>query len=321
MSNSTLDVPLFVFFGTGDYHFLIRKNIELLRRLYPNADVLVYDWGDENGRPSRAAFPTGVEVIDWSERIADTMWLLDGLGKPSLNELAKAFNSRNRASFMRRINKFFLKKFPNSQPARNVLEQAMRYENLLLHKCYALGDCARRVGERRFFFLDADAYLVERLDGVYDGEPDVIMPMLKPDEQRWEPNTCHALSDGIMGFGSDVKARTSFLDAWYTALETNTENLRVIASLSRIVEAREKNRDTGVLGAWKLGTVNFDGVLVKIRTIPNHIYNSVLNHEYDGGDLNSIKVLHLSGVAQNQKLFERFIGIVEDVIEKRGAKR
>ncbi len=321
MSNNNSDDPLFVFFGTGDYHFLIRKNIELLRSLYPNADVLVYDWGDENGRSSGGSFPPGVEVVDWSGRIADTMGLLDALGKPGLNELAKAFNSRERASFTRRINKFFLKRFPNSPPARNVLAQAMRYENLLLHKCYALGDCARRIGERRFFFLDADAYLVERLDGVYDGDPDVIMPMLEPEKQRWEPNTCHALSDGIMGFGADVKARTAFLDAWYAALETNTERLRVIASLSRVVEVREKNRDTGVLESWTLGTVDFDGVPVKIRTIPNHIYNSVLNHEYDGGDLSKVKVLHLSGVAQNQALFDRFIGIVEDVLEQRGAQQ
>lgn len=318
-SNTAPDDLLFVFFGTGDYHFLIRKNIELLRRLYPNTDVLVYDWGDEAGRPSGAAFPAGVEVIDWSERIADTMGLLDALGKPGLNELAKAFNSRERASFKRRINKFFLKRFPNSPPARHVLDQAMRYENLLLHKCYALGDCARRIGERRFFFLDADAYLVEPLDGVYDGDPDVIMPMLEPEKQRWEINTCHALSDGIMGFGADVKARTAFLDAWYAALKTNTEKLRVIASLSRVVEAREKNRDSGVLDAWKMGVVDFDGIPIKIRTIPNYIYNSVLNHEYDGGDLDSVKVLHLSGVAQNQELFERFIAIVEAVIEQRGA--
>ena len=71
---------------------------------------------------------------------------------------------------------------------------------------------------------------------------------------------------------------------------------------------------------WRIGTVDFEGTPVKIRTIPNHIYNSVLNHEYDGGDLNSVKVLHLSGVAQNQELFERFIAIVEDTLEQRGAR-
>jgi hypothetical protein len=319
MSNNNLDDLLFVFFGTDDYHFLIRKNIELLRRLYPKADVLVYDWGDKSGRPSGSSFPNDVEVIDWSGRIADTMGLLDALGETGLNDLAKAFNSRERASFKRRINKFFLKRLPNSSPSRSVLEQAMRYENLLLHKCYALGDCARRVGERRFFFLDADAYLVERLDDLYEGDPDVIMPMLERKDQHWEQNNCHALNDGIIGFGADIKARTIFLDAWYKTLDSNIETLRVIASLSRMVKAREA--DSHIFDAWQLATVDFDGVPVKIRTIPNHIYNSVLNHEYDGGDLDAIKVLHLSGVAQNQELFERFIGIVEDVLQQRGAQQ
>ena len=315
-----MDNLLFVYFGTHDYHFLIRKNIELLRRLYPNADVLVYDWGDENGRPSNSTFQSGVDVVSWSDRVSDTMELLDPLGADGLNELARAFNSRERVSVKRRFNKFFLKKFPGSGPARAILDRAMRYENLLLHKCYALGDCARRVGERPFFFLDADAYLVEDLDVVYEGAPDVIMPSLEPEKQLWEPNRCHALSDGIMGFGADVLARTAFLDEWYKSLATTTEKLRVIASLSRMVEERVRGTEDNVLDSWGVGTVDFNGTPVKIRTIPNHIYNSVLNHEYDGGDLESVKVLHLSGVAQNQELFERFIAIVEDTIEQRRAQ-
>ena len=143
-----MDNLLFIYFGTHDYHFLIRKNIELLRRLYPNADVLVYDWGDENGRPSNSTFQSGVDVVSWSDRVSDTMELLDPLGADGLNELARAFKSRERVSVKRRFNKFLLKKFPGSGPARAILDRAMRYENLLLHKCYALGDCARRVGER-----------------------------------------------------------------------------------------------------------------------------------------------------------------------------
>ena len=113
---------------------------------------------------------------------------------------------------------------------------------------------------------------------------------------------------------------TAFLDEWYKSLATTTEKLRVIASLSRMVEERVRGTEDNVLDSWGVGTVDFNGTPVKIRTIPNHIYNSVLNHEYDGGDLESVKVLHLSGVAQNQELFERFIAIVEDTIEQRRAQ-
>ena len=127
-----MDNLLFVYFGTRDYHFLIRKNIELLRRLYPNADVLVYDWGDENGRPSHSTFQSGVEVVSWSERVADTMELLDPLGADGLNELAKAFNSRERASLKRRFNKFFLKRYPNPS------EQEIR-EGLIGNLCRCTG--------------------------------------------------------------------------------------------------------------------------------------------------------------------------------------
>ena len=91
----------------------------------------------------------------------------------------------------------------------------MRYENLLLHKCYALGDCARRVGERPFFFLDADAYLVEDLDVVYEVRPTSSCRAWSP-KNNFGNQPLHALSDGIMGFGADVVARTAFLDEWYS---------------------------------------------------------------------------------------------------------
>ena len=116
-----MDNPLFVYFGTHDYHFLIRKNIELLRRLYPNADVLVYDWGDENGRPSNSTFQSGVDVVSWSDRVSDTMELLDPLGADGLNELARALIPR-KGQFKASLQQVF-SKIPGSGPARAVLDR------------------------------------------------------------------------------------------------------------------------------------------------------------------------------------------------------
>ena len=77
MTESRNDDLTFVYLGTVDYHFLIQKNIKLLRRLYPEADVVVYDWGDGDGRRSDTVFPKGVEVIDWADRIKDTWPLME----------------------------------------------------------------------------------------------------------------------------------------------------------------------------------------------------------------------------------------------------
>ena len=54
---------IFVFIGTQDYHFMINKNIDLLRRVYPGSRVVVYDWGDWGGNPSGTEFPNDARVI------------------------------------------------------------------------------------------------------------------------------------------------------------------------------------------------------------------------------------------------------------------
>jgi len=46
MTESRNDDLIFVYLGTVDYHFMIQKNIKLLRLLYPDSRVIVYDWGD-----------------------------------------------------------------------------------------------------------------------------------------------------------------------------------------------------------------------------------------------------------------------------------
>ena len=200
MSATWKDAQTFLFIGTGDYHFMILKNIELLRRVYPDADVVVYDWGDGDGTPSDTVFPKGVEVIDWSGRVKDPWPLMDIYNETRRIEIGKTYNSRQDGSLSRRFNKFFLKRYPNSSVARKRIAQGIRYENMLIHKSYNMQDCSRRLAGKPFFLLDADAYLVDRIDEVFDGDPDVILPMIDPAIHCWDYNDCHGLSTGVMAF-------------------------------------------------------------------------------------------------------------------------
>ena len=313
MSETWKNHQTFLYIGTADYHFMILKNIELLRRLYPEADVVVYDWGDGDGRRSDTVFPKGVEVIDWADRVKDTWPLMEIYSEKRRIEIGKAVNSRQDGSFSRRFNKFFLKRFPHSRIARKVVERGIRYENMLVHKSYNMRDCSRRLAGKPFFLLDADAYLVDRIDEVFDGDPDVILPMIDPAIHGWDYNDCHGLSTGVMGFNGSGGARDAFLSEWYAAIEKNDEWLRELAAVNRLVKAK----DASIFDGLGMNTLTFEGREVKFRTIENDVYNCYFNYQDTPPDFGRVKILHLAGIVQRKHLFPEYIAKVEEVLDKR----
>lgn len=307
----------FVYLGTTDYHFMLLKNIELLRVLYPSAPVLVYDWGDAEGTPSGTVFPPDVEVIDWSNRIKDTWPLMSVYNEKRLIEIGKTFNSRLQAGFLRRTCKFFLKRFPGSPIAQKRIAQGLRYENMLIHKSYNMMDCSKRLAGRPFFLIDADAYLVDCIDEIFEGAPDVILPMIDPAIHKWEYNNCHGLSTGVMGFNGSGDARDAFLSEWYDAIAKNDEWLRELAAVNRMIRAK----DEGFFNAWGLRTVACNGRPVKIRTVENDVYNCYFNHQDRTPNFERAKILHLAGLVHRVSMFPEFFGKVEEVLYRRLAAR
>jgi hypothetical protein len=313
MSQADSDELVFVFIGTENYHFMIQKNIELLRPLYPRSPIIVYDWGDTQGKRSATRFPGDVEVIDWHDRIMDTWHLMDVYSAERRNEIGRTYNSRLQRGFSRRFNKFMLKRFPGSAMASAAIERGLRYENLLLHKSYNLQACSEYLGDRRFFLLDADAYLVERIDEIFEGDPDVIVPMVDPAIHKWDYNNCHGLCTGVMGFGPNRKARDAFLAAWYEAIGKNDEWLRELAAMNRMIREWDETFFEGL----SMRDFQIGDQAVRVRSIENNVYNCILNYQDTPPDMGRVKILHLAGIAQRPALFDQFIATVETELEKR----
>ncbi len=304
----------FVFIGTQDYHFMINKNIELLGRVYPGFPVVVYDWGDGCGNPSGTKFQNDVEVIDWRERIMDTWDLMKIYSATRRVEIGKAFNSRLGRGVGTRVNKFFLKRFPNSSQAKSAIERGLRYENLLLHKSYNLQHCSKHLAEKRFFLIDADAFLVERIDEIFEGEPDIILPMGAPEMHCWNYNNCHGLSTGVMGFSNRTNVRDAFLSEWFDAIRGNDEWLRELAAMNRMIKFKSAN----FFNDWKLTTLTFGSQDARILTVENDVYNCVYNYQDKPKDISRAKILHLAGIAQQPNLFPEYISYVEAELSVRG---
>ena len=303
----------FVFIGTENYHFMIKKNIELLRRLYPRSPIIIYDWGDGQGHASTTKFAKDVEVIDWSKRVFDTWHFMEIYGEDRRIEIGKTYNSRMTGGISRRLNKFFLKRFPKSTKARAAIERGLRYENLLLHKSYNLLECSQVLSGERFFLLDADAYIVERIDEIYDKDPDVIVPMIDPSIHKWDYNDCHGLSTGVIGFGGNNKARELFLKTWYEAIMRNDEWLRELAAMNRMI----LDLHPCLFNTWGMNNINIDGEKIGVRTVENNVYNCIFNYQDTPPNFDRAKILHLAGIAQRPHLFDEFFARVERELERR----
>ena len=304
---------IFVFIGTENYHFMIKRNIELLWRVYPNAPVLVYDWGDGHGTRSSTVFPKSAEVINWCDRVMDTWHLMEIYSEKRRIEIGKTFNSRMKGGFNKRLEKFFLKRFPNSAKARAAIERGLRYENMLLHKSYNLIECSKYLIGRRFFLLDADAFLVEPIHDIYIDDPDLIIPMIDPSIHGWGYNDCHGLSTGVIGFGANSLARDTFLSEWYEAIRKNDEWLRELAAMNRMI----KSMSPSLFNTWGLNTLAFGAQDVKIRTVENDVYNCYFNYQDRPPNFNRAKILHLAGIAQRPHLFDEYFSKVEKELERR----
>ena len=65
-------------------------------------------------------------------------------------------------------------------------------------------ECSKKLADKAFFLLDADAFLVDRIDEIFEEDPDVILPMVEPAKQGWDYNNCHGLATGLIsGLSAD----------------------------------------------------------------------------------------------------------------------
>ena len=174
-------------------------------------------------------------------------------------------------------------------------------------------ECSRKLSGKAFFLLDADAFLVDRIDEIFQESPDIILPMLETSKQGWDYNNCHGLSTGIAGFGCRTAERDIFLTNWYNAIGENDEWFRELAAMNRLF----KDKSPELFDNWGLNTINFGAHNIKIKTIENDVYNRVLNYQDAPSDLDRVKIFHLAGIAQRPHLFNHYFQIVEQELERR----
>jgi hypothetical protein len=278
--------------GDASYFHLMREGVFQISQIYPNARILIFDYGLlQNDIKILSELSRRIEIIDWRPNIDDVSLVENDINENQKHDLALAFNARQ-TGFIKRFRKFILKRFPKSSFSKKIEFKALRFENLLLQKIKCIQHASRLCEGERLVYLDADAILFETIDDVFEAGADVNVTLVD-DIPTWEINA------GVIFFGANSTARNAFLDAWWhQALKTN-EWLREQTSLVRLLEKESRK----MFRFNSSALLKFNNVEVKVRFLSCDQYNFLAMENSNPETFPDARIFHFTSRRQEKKLF------------------
>ncbi|MBI2236767.1 MAG: hypothetical protein HYU60_07460 [Magnetospirillum sp.] len=303
------ETPTFVLMGNHKYYHLLSVNIGCIRAVYPDAPILVYDWGDERYRPKfgAEAAASDVTVIDWGTAIRDTAELESQIDFGRQVDLAIRHNARFQRSWRQRLRKKILKTLPGSALARPLIRAGLVFENMIAQKIPCMADASKRIGGRRMIFLDADAFILKDVDDVMSRDDfDVAVTLMG--NPCFDFNNCSVINSGVIFFGDRCGRRDAFLGEWLAACAGCNEWLREQTSMVRLLEAGDK----AVFTEYTLVDVPMAGQHVSVLSLPQRVYNNSDHQCLSSGTIP--RVVHFANTAQNDKYLEELKKQLREVV-------
>ncbi|MBN9565899.1 MAG: hypothetical protein J0G29_07420 [Alphaproteobacteria bacterium] len=300
--------PIFVLMGSEEYYYLIETNIKQLRTIYPDAEIVVYAWGPN---PLILTNERNVTIIDWRERVEDTEDLLSIYTKEDIKKLAIAFNQRTPRGIMQRIRKAFIKRFPSSWVTQNMQKKALVYENMLMQKVRCLMAASDLYPARSLMFLDADAFVFENIDELFDHDADVMLSIVRPEKVEWTYNLCNVLTVGVMYFSDHKKVRDSLFREWWPATQKCTEFCKEQSALVRLLATKTQT----LFKKDAKEFVPFGSTDIRFWIVDADIYN---HHElyniahWPDETIPYAKIYHFSNMAQDRTRLQNALQRVRD---------
>jgi hypothetical protein len=288
----------FMVAGDRNYFYLLRENCAHVKARYPDARILVFDFGlTATQRAALTGGWTNVVVIDWTAAVDDLGAIRETTPPDQRAKLALAVNAR-KTGLAKRVRKFMLKRFPSSATARRAETRALWFENLLIQKIRCMRHASGLCAGEPLVFLDADAILFEPIDEVFAAGADVTVTLLD-DKHNWERDQCSVLNSGVIFFGPDTGARDAFLDAWWAETKATREWLREQTALVRLLHRQAPE----LFAPYRSQDVALAGRRVAVRMVPCSVYNFCDMGGREAADFPDAKIYHFADRRQEKRRF------------------
>lgn len=260
----------FVTMGDARYFRTLLFSVRQSARFYPDRRFLLYDWGFDDAQLELLRALPGVEIRHWRDRLVDA---------------ARIFPPRS--AF-----RTFIKKHLFRDPDLRIPLAQWQKELLLDEKCYCLLDAAGRL-DGPFLFLDADAFIVNRVDELHDPAADVVVTPRPPREieAARRRGSVGDLNSGVIGFNGDREKTLAFITEWIKEMHILNLRRHLLSeqtALARLILRADPNafRQPESRVELKLG-----GLTIRCRIVPTERYN--YNAVENGFDPEKNRILHL----------------------------
>ncbi|MAZ30042.1 hypothetical protein CL655_02035 [bacterium] len=270
--------PDFIAMVDEKYSLPLFTSIKQSLKYYPHSHFYVYDCGLEQS--------TVAELTVISPQVHVIQWTLEYL--PITVGYDRAFVRMKALGMLRDVVKsYFTGTFVNK--SLRSFERQQRFEVVIQNKLRVMQHHNETVG-RPFIFIDADAFLIDRIDELLDGSYDVGFTVRPKTKHSYAYNRCALLFAGIMWFMGNQKTNQIFFDQWFSEARQCTELWSEQTSLARWLHRLQPDIfDT--IGATH--TITIHNTPVRIRTLDADVYNNTHIDEYEKTAVpENVKVLH-----------------------------
>lgn len=249
-----------------------------IKRYYPNANVFVYDCGlSEKSRRRLKSINGNVQIVHWN--------ILYLPIKPSYN---RRFILTKIAGLTKDLlSSFFHKKY-SSKSLHSLLKQ-YEFEILIQNKLRIIKEHSETYGSR-FVFLDADAFIINRIDEVINSDIDLAFTLRRPTEHSYEFNNCRLINAGVMFF---LKGRenSDFINEWSVRARSTREFCSEQSSLARLLIEKQPE----IFNVQNSTTTTFcRNTAYKLQILDCEKYNFNWLEELDADKItdSDVKILH-----------------------------
>jgi hypothetical protein len=260
--------------GDTNYFPSIALSALQAKKLYPDITFVIYDWGFNEPQRYFLTNHAGAKIIDWTSKFVDRPI------PPAFAQLHSVLKSTATNQIKYRLCKSILK---------DVLQRdSQGKEWLLAQKPYCLLDWSKKYGDGTMLFLDGDAFMVSRIDEIFDGESQISVTIRRPHELDFAYGHCQVINTGVIAFTGTNVIRNQIIEAWIEKMQENFEYLVEQSAMTRLIFPRGNLSEP--LDETSL-TVGERQVSVKLLTCEMYNYNWI----EEGVDAKVNKIVHFKG--------------------------
>lgn len=256
----------------------LRISVSQIRRLYPESTFYIYDVGlSEGSRKELEQNHKNVRIIKWTLQYLPVQ----------ITYSRNFVGMKGVGILMDYISSFF----GNHQylRLRSLIKQS--HIEVFFQNKLAIIKHHNDTSKQPFIFLDADAFLIDKIDELFDGSFELGVTLRRKAERDASFNNCRLLNVGVMLFLGTYKKNKTLIDEWYTRARTTTELYSEQTSLTRLLLQADQTILTKINTKKKISFSNNQTITVNV--LDCNVYNfSWIEELNTREDLSGIKILH-----------------------------